>query len=354
MEPGWREELRRISSLEGYRGGLSARQAERIYGVKLRRALNLQSNENLFIPRAYSSRILRRAAEMADPRLYPKDVLDDLKGEIARYLGVKPEMVLLGQGADELIGLLAALFGKGGVGHFVPTYSYYGVMASAYGHRVVGGETADEILSGRPSIVFVCTPNNPTGELIPEEEVMKVVEAGPLTVIDEIYAEISGTSHVRLAIERDNVVVLRSFSKAFGLAGLRVGYAVGPEGLISALSKVQHPFPITTVSALAAIEALRHRGYFEGRWREARETMAWFRGRLADWVRSSNSAAYFLTVSTRLGSEELFVELLRHGYITRIVEPFRGFPNPLRINLAPRKLIEDLPDLINAAARASI
>lgn len=347
----WEEELRRISALHGYRGGLSASQAERMYGIRLRNALNLQSNENLFVPRKYIYGLILKAVRGLDARLYPKDILEELRSAVASYLGVSPGMVLLGQGADQLIGLLVSAFGKGGVGHLVPTYSYYSVMALAHGYRDVGGEDASRILEGRPSLVFMCSPNNPTGEPVVRDQIEAVAEAGPLTVVDEIYAEIAGTSELDLLKKHSNVLIMRSFSKAFGLAGLRVGYLVGPEEVISALSRVQHPFPVSSMSAAAAIEALKRKGYFSRRWEEARETMAWFRGSLSERVKASNSRTYFITVSTGAGTERTFVELLKLGYITRALEPFRGFPDPIRINLAPRRLIEGLPEAINRIAQ---
>jgi histidinol-phosphate/aromatic aminotransferase/cobyric acid decarboxylase-like protein/imidazoleglycerol phosphate dehydratase HisB len=164
-----------------------------------------------------------------------------LTAAVADYAGVEPENVVLGAGADDLILLCARAFAGEGDEVAVamePTYPLYRIAAA-----LVGAEVGDE----RPVVTFACRPNNPTGELEP------VPAARPL-VVDEAYFEYAGETAVPLI--EDDVVVIRTFSKAFGLAGARVGYALASREIAAELNRRQAPLPVSTLSAALALAAL--------------------------------------------------------------------------------------------------
>jgi histidinol-phosphate/aromatic aminotransferase/cobyric acid decarboxylase-like protein/imidazoleglycerol phosphate dehydratase HisB len=188
------------------------------------------------------SRPAALARALADVNTYPHGGDPALTAAIARHAGVEPENVVLGAGADDLILLCARTFA--GPGDVVavppaPTYPLYRIAAELAGATVGGAE---------PVVAFCCRPGNPLGDLPP------LPAARPL-VVDEAYYEYAGESAVRLLDE--DVVVLRTFSKAFGLAGARVGYALARAELAAELRVRQAPAPVSTLSAALALAALR-------------------------------------------------------------------------------------------------
>ena len=190
-----------------------------------------------------SSRPGALAGALADVNTYPHGGYTELEAAIARYAGVEPENVVLGAGADDLILLCGRAFA--GPGDTVaippePTYPLFRLAAQLAGARV--GDEA-------PTLTFACRPGNPFGDLPP------LPDARPLAV-DEAYFEYAGETAAALIGDED-VVVIRTFSKAFALAGARVGYALAGRGLAEALRARQSPAPVSTLSAALALAALR-------------------------------------------------------------------------------------------------
>jgi histidinol-phosphate aminotransferase len=200
--------------------------------------------------------------ELARIHTYPHGGYPRLLDAIAEYAGVSPENVVLGAGADDLVMLLTRSFAGPGDRVAIandPTYALFDIAV-----RVAGAEVGD----ADPVLTICCRPNNPTGELGP------IPAARPL-VVDEAYFEYGRASAVDLI--EDHVVVIRTFSKAFGLAGARVGYALAGGTAAAELNERQHPAPISTLSAALALAALasppdvtpilEERGRFAGRLR---------------------------------------------------------------------------------------
>jgi histidinol-phosphate aminotransferase len=179
--------------------------------------------------------------ELGRIHTYPHGGYPQLERAIADYAGVAPENVVLGAGADDLILLVTRSFASPGDTVAIandPTYPMFAISV-----WVAGAEVGDD----KPVLTICCRPNNPTGEL------GELPSARPL-VVDEAYFEYSGSSAVDLV--EDGVVVLRTFSKAFGLAGARVGYALAGRGVAAELNKRQHPAPLSTLSAALALAGL--------------------------------------------------------------------------------------------------
>jgi histidinol-phosphate/aromatic aminotransferase/cobyric acid decarboxylase-like protein/imidazoleglycerol phosphate dehydratase HisB len=176
---------------------------------------------------------------------YPAGGYRSLRRAIAEYAGVEPDNVVLGAGADDLILLCARAWAGAGDTISIPpppTYPLYRIAAG------LAGATATDGYAPGAALTFACNPNNPTGELV------ELPDVRPL-VVDEAYFEYSGVT----AWGRDDVVVLRTFSKLFGLAGARVGYALAPLDVARELNARQAPAPVSTISASLAIAALAER-----------------------------------------------------------------------------------------------
>jgi histidinol-phosphate aminotransferase/imidazoleglycerol-phosphate dehydratase/histidinol-phosphatase len=247
-----------------------------------------------------------------------------LVAAVAAYAGVGPENVVLGAGADDLILLCARAFaGPGDVVAIAsePTYPLY---------RIAAGLAGAEVGDVRPAVTFCCRPNNPTGEL------GELPDARPL-VVDEAYFEYAGETAAGLIEE--GVVVLRTFSKAFGLAGARVGYALADRDTAAELNRRQAPLPVSTLSAALALAALADPPDL-GPEIEERERLA--SGLRALGLEPLPSAANFLFVPV----EEplaLAEALLRSGVVVRV------FPDGIRVTVRDR---EDDDLLLEALARA--
>lgn len=198
---------------------------------------------------------------------YPHPYNDALRREIAKFYGINYDGILIGNGSDEVIDMITKAFTNPGDRVCFPSPSF--VMYDFYSRVNMGRAIAVELdddfslpsskfISRRPKIIFLASPNNPTGNAFSRADIMKVVEnSGALVVIDEAYADYCGQNFLRLAGENKNVLVLRTFSKAFGLAGLRVGFAYGHPDTIRLLYKVRPPFSVGSFSERAALLALR-------------------------------------------------------------------------------------------------
>ena len=236
--------------------------------------LNLSNNANLF----GTNPALGRALALAQSRVgtfwdYPSLSSEPLREAIGRKLGVAPDRVVTGNGSNELIDTVIRTYADPGetVAFHAPIFSMVPVFARAAGVEPVAvplgaGWTLnpDALLHREGKVTFVCTPNNPTGNAFPRADVLRVVErAHGIVVVDEAYGEFHGESFVRLTDTHRNLVVLRTMSKAHGLAGLRVGYAVAHPDVARQLAKIRGPFRLNAFSELAASLALQDDAFVE-------------------------------------------------------------------------------------------
>jgi imidazoleglycerol-phosphate dehydratase / histidinol-phosphatase len=191
---------------------------------------------------------------------YPEGTYRDLREAAAGYAGLRPDEIVIGAGADDLIGLAARTFlGPGRVAAVqLPTYPLYAIASGIEGADVVDAALDPDALSG-VDLVWVCNPANPTGALVAPEEIVAVARSLPDTVVvvDEAYFEYAGETVVPFVREQANLVAIRSLSKAFGFAALRVGYAVACAETAAELERRRAPAPVATPAARIAAAALR-------------------------------------------------------------------------------------------------
>jgi histidinol-phosphate aminotransferase len=185
---------------------------------------------------------------------YPDGTYAELRAAAAAYCGVAPEQIVPGAGADELILLCARTFLEPGrtAAAFEPTYALYRIAT-----ELAAGEVVDD--PDGAAVIWLCNPNNPTGELRAPEEIAALAHAHPeaAVVVDEAYVEYAGVTCVPLLEELPNMIVLRTLSKAFGLASLRVGYAVAAPGVAAELERRRPPASVSGPAATIAAAALR-------------------------------------------------------------------------------------------------
>ncbi|MBO8183666.1 MAG: histidinol-phosphate transaminase [Archaeoglobus sp.] len=240
------------------------------YGISKAEIISLSSNENPFPPPESVKKVYEEAFNKVN--LYPHPFYRDLKEKIAEYTGVDEELIAVGNGASELLKMICEvnLEAFDPVVIPIPGYTLYAILAMLMdasirflefpGYRI----KAEEILKENGKLTFLCSPNNPTGNLIDGKELEKILrKAEGLVVVDEAYTEFSKKSHLKLLKKYDNLIIVRSFSKFFSLAGLRVGYAMGNEETIKAIEKIRLPFNISGISAMVAKACLESVEYFE-------------------------------------------------------------------------------------------
>lgn len=209
-----------------------------------------------------------------DMSLYPEDGYKDLKDKIKDYVNAKPSNIVVGNGSSELVELIIKTFVDKDevVLSFVPTFSMYEVYATVNSAKFVGVEcdedfkvNVDKIIEKakevNPKLIFLCNPNNPTGYLLKKEEIIKVINNTDCVVVcDEAYIEFStiNESMIDEILNYDRLIVLRTFSKAFSLAGIRVGYMVANEDLASIIETVRPPYNLNNISQFIATKAMEN------------------------------------------------------------------------------------------------
>ncbi|MHC1579965.1 MAG: histidinol-phosphate transaminase [Candidatus Alkanophagales archaeon] len=330
-----------IGLVEPYDAGVFPEDVARKYGVPKERVVNVASNELPYPPPEAVVAAVSRAAATANR--YPKPDYQELKESISEYVGVPPENIAVGCGASELIDVVCKVFLEAfdKVVVPVPSYSMYVFFAMLRDASVELLETEgcdfelraeDVIRRGEGAkLLFLPSPNNPTGFQMRRSDILSVAEALPssMIVVDEAYVEFGDLreSVAEDAAGLDNLVVLRSFSKFFGLAGLRVGYAVASKGVAATLEKVRLPFCISGVAAAAAKAALENLEHY----RKVREEVIEGRAFLEAELRESGfkvfpSAANFLLarLPEGVGAKTLTEALLRAGVIVRDVSGVLG------------------------------
>lgn len=230
--------------------------------------IKLNTNENPYPP----SSLVTKALWHFGPgrlRFYPDPVAANLRRRLAEVHACGERNVLVGNGSDEILSLCARVFveNNGSIGYPQPSYSLYPVLAEARGIEKRPVPLDDDFRFSPPSdlatsLFFLANPNAPTGLLSSPEQVRQFAASLPgVLVIDEAYADFARENCMALALEMDNVLVLRTLSKSYSLAGLRVGYAVGHEALIEALLKVKDSYNIDALSQRLALAALDDRDH---------------------------------------------------------------------------------------------
>ncbi len=341
--------------MQQYARAESLREAAARLRVDESRIAKLNSNENLFVSRELAARVAMEAAREVDHRLYP-DLEGELVEKLSSYLGVSKECIVIGCGADQLIDLLIAAFGRGGVATLYPTYTYYMDRCMAYKVSYRYTELTrslklnlDELveLAEHSSLVILNTPNNPTGTAIPEETVEAAAEAcRGLVVVDETYAEFADRQLHALPLKLENTLVIRSFSKAFAAAGARVGYLVAHPDKAEEVRRVQQPYPASGFSLRYASALLDMLSYFKQVWSEVKRVRGWFYRRLrGQGLRAIPSQANFVSIRADVDPQVAYEGLLRRGYLVRVFSRLLGSRSLIRVTLAP-------VDTLEGAARA--
>ncbi|MBM3166431.1 MAG: histidinol-phosphate transaminase [Chloroflexi bacterium] len=234
--------------------------------IPVAKVIKLDGNEN---PYGCSEKVKRALADYAYYHHYPDPEQRELRKALEKYIGVGADQIIAGSGSDELIDLILRLFVEPGakVINCPPTFGMYPFSTDICGGRTVSvPRKADfsidlaavkKAKDKRTKIIFVASPNNPSGNITSETEIIALLDTGIVVVVDEAYAEFSGLTLIPLVTKYNNLIVLRTFSKWAGLAGLRVGYGIFPENIFKHLMKIKQPYNVNIAAQIAALESLK-------------------------------------------------------------------------------------------------
>ncbi len=257
-----------------------------------RRYIKLNTNENPYPPSPHVIDAVRAAVD-EDLRLYPDPMANMLRDRAAAVYGLQRENILVGNGSDELLGLITrACVGAGDRVVFPhPTYSLYDTLVTIQEGEVVHVSYPEDfslpasLAQARGRLTLVCNPNSPSGTLVSIDAIRALArELAGILVVDEAYVDFADSTALELVRECGNVLVLRTFSKSFSLAGMRIGLAFGPPPLIAELLKVKDSYNVTRLSIVAAAAALEDYGWMEANVARIRRT----RSRLTEALRQMN------------------------------------------------------------------
>ncbi len=351
-----------VSGLTPYQPGKPVEDVQRELGLE--RVIKLASNEGPFGPFPAAEEAIDRATK--DLNRYPDGGAYRLHAAVAERHGVAIDEVCIGAGADGCIDMLSqAILDPGDeIVCGWPSFPSYVIYARKQGAEATLVPLADHrydldallaSVTSRTKLVYICHPNNPTGTMNTTDELDAYFERVPehvLTVIDQAYFEYIARPDYPDAVERylkrgRKVVVLRTFSKIYGLAGLRVGYAVGPKNVCASLAKVRRPFDVTTSAQVAAVASigdeteLARRRAINSQGLERLDTL--LRGHGLDPVPSVGN---FLYVDTGAEAGDLFDRLLHEGIIVRPLGGF-GSPGAIRISVGTPEELDVLAEVLD-------
>lgn len=265
-----------VANVPVYVPGKTTSQIAVEYGLNPESVIKLNANENPLGPSPKVTEAIQKEAESAS--LYPTADASALRKALSGYAGFPQEnIVAAGPGMDSLIDAVNKLFVGSGdeVIVPVPTFTYYGISAAGLGGTPVfvnlnsdfslNADAVLEAVTENTKIIFLCSPNNPTGNVIDADSVRKIAEnTNAIVFIDEAYVEFSTAGSLSALVrEYENIIIGRTFSKAFGLAGMRIGYVITSEWIVSSLLRVLPPFSVSILAEAAAIAAINDRNYLD-------------------------------------------------------------------------------------------
>ena len=340
-----------IASVHPYEPGKPIKELERELG--LRHVIKLASNENALGPSRKALRAMRRA--ILEAHLYPESKCYYLTNRLSREWDIPAEHLIIGNGSNEIIELLMRGFVSEGdeVLSSDTSFLVYPILTQVCGARYVSVpmknfcydlDAMAEAISDRTRIIFIANPNNPTGTYVTHDHVLRFLDRVPKHVIvcfDEAYFDFVEATDFPRTLEwvrekRKNIILMRTFSKSYGLAGLRIGYGMGAPDVMEYLHKIRQPFNVNAIAQAAATAALDDRFFLWRTKHMVSQGRKFFYRRLPKLgVEYVPSQGNFILMNTGRPANELFQALLRKGVIIRSMKAY-GLDTWIRVTIGRR------------------
>jgi histidinol-phosphate aminotransferase len=314
-------------------------------------SLDLRDNINLWGAPPSALAVFR---DIGSPivSMYPSAGATSLATTLAAQLGVAPTNIVTGCGSDDVIdACLRVVGGDSRVAYADPSFTMVPTFARLNRLEPVGvpllasgAMDVDGLLATGAALIYVCSPNNPTGTVTPRDELLRLFDAAPgIVLLDEAYAEFCDDSDLRqAAARRENVLVTRTFSKAWGLAGLRVGYGVGGEALVRAVSVARGPYKVNALAERAVVAALvNDEAWITAAVAAARGVRERFVRALCgrSEVRVFDSQANFAFLGVQ-NAKSVAARFQQHGIGVRAFSGLTGIGDAVRVGMAPETVFE--------------
>ncbi|MFQ5861893.1 MAG: histidinol-phosphate transaminase [Candidatus Brocadiales bacterium] len=319
--------------------------------------IKLNTNENPFPP---SPRVLAAVKEAANPslRLYPDPMATRLRKKVAEVLGTRPERVLVGNGSDELLGIISRAFtGTGDKVVFpYPTYLLYKTLVEIQGAEAVEVSFREDfslpkdIVVKGAKITFLCNPNSPSGTMVWPDEVARLArQIDGVLVVDEAYVDFADANCLSLVEDNPNVLILRTLSKSYSLAGLRLGFCIAQEELIQGLMKVKDSYNVDRLSMAAAIAALDDQKHLKENVDKVRDIRSYLSESLRElgfFVYPSQADFVFARCKDASTARDIYELLKREKILIRHIN-YRGLEDCVRISVGTREEIDTLLETLS-------
>jgi histidinol-phosphate aminotransferase len=359
------KKLVKLQAISCYSAGATPEIVAEQAGISQSEIIKLNFNETVFISKAKLSGLIKEVADEIDLRLYPEDEEVKLREKLTGYMKVPKDYLAVGNASDELIDRIVRLFVEKGDStiSFSPTFAIPRLCVK----RQEGEWTTVPLLSNlqldvksllskfsdKTRLLYLCSPNNPTATQFKMEDVEALVKSCPgIVILDEAYCEFADYSFVPRIREFENLIILRTFSKAFGLAALRLGYAVANPELATILTeKSPLPYPVSSFTIRMGCKMLDNIELM----RKSVEQVKSERGKLIkalneiEGIEAFDSQANFLLVNTRKPADEVYEKLLKRGIMLKKLGKLLQYDNCFRVTVGlPEmnvKLVEALKQI---------
>ncbi len=356
MKRNWFDKkIEKISKLSGYKKP-----------DKYSNAIKLDSNENYAVDISFFQDLLNQTKEKMDVREYPLGGTERLVASLADYIKMPKEMIAVGNGSDQIIDLVLGnlasketriLTSEPTFGFFEERCKLYAISTTKIPFDGQMSLRLEDFVanSKKADILYLDSPNNPTGFQFPRKQLEKLVQSfNGLVIVDEAYVEFADYSIVDAAKKLDNLIVLRTLSKSFGLAGLRIGYFVANKRTVDVFSRIiQYPYPLNTVAIEAGILALKRAKYFA----DVADLVKKERTRIIERLREMNvfkvfdSKANFVLFAADGASKRIHKALIEQGIVIKNLGKVGRYDGCLRVTVGTQgmnsKFLTAIRDLLN-------
>jgi histidinol-phosphate aminotransferase len=360
-----KQKLEKLQAIDCYSAGATPETVAKQLGVTTKQIIKLNFNENLFMPRVKQAKLVKELAEEIDLRLYPEDEEIKLREKLTSYIKVPKDFLVVGNASDELIDRIIRLFiEKGDIAiSFAPTFTIPRLCVKRQEGEYITVPLLSNLqldvkgmlskFSDKTRLLYICSPNNPTSTQYKAEDVEKLAKAFPgIVILDEAYGEFADYSFVPRIREFENMIILRTFSKAFGLAALRLGYAVANPELAKILTeKTPLPYPVSGFTLRMGSKMLDNVDFMMDSVREMKRERVKLIKALneIDGVQAFDSQANFLLVNTQKPCDEVNEKLLKRGIMLKKWGKILQYENCFRVTVGlpemNAKLVEALKQI---------
>ncbi len=336
-----------IVHLPVYQPGKPIEDVKRELGLS--EVIKLASNENPYGCSENAKQAI--TGQLQQTHIYPDGAAMELTAAVADFLNVEPNQIIFGAGSDEVILMICRAFLSPGdetimATHTFPQYKHNAEVEGAVCIEVPLKEGTHDLsamadkITDRTKVIWLCNPNNPTGTIVTHDEVQQFMARVPedvMVVLDEAYIEYIETDaypdSLSLLRQHKNLVLLRTFSKIYGLASLRIGYGVGDPELIRSINQVREPFNTTHYAQAAALAAVKDQAFVKACRDKNSKGLRYFEQQFTRLqIKFYPAFGNFVMVDVKRAANEVFQALLKRGYIVRGGHQL-GFPTWLRVTV---------------------